>query len=135
MWLITAGAFVSAVEHRDDPSLLVVRSRDRESLVHLVREIGADESTVVSQLPADYPYRTTLPKAAVARWAHDQVAAITYPNFKSHAARVRDSTYSSFLHDVWSCGHELTDLATVEENDRAWAQRDREWGRYPSASD
>ena len=32
MWLFTETGFVSAVRHREDPDLLVVRARDRQSL-------------------------------------------------------------------------------------------------------
>ena len=32
MWIFTSTGFVSAVVHRDDADLIVVRARDRESL-------------------------------------------------------------------------------------------------------
>lgn len=127
MWHMTTGGFTSAVAHREDPSLLMVRSRDRASLVNLATGLGRTEDAVYTSFPSDYPYRLVVPRVEYAKWAHDQVMKIGYDNFKSQAAKERDGRYVNFLHQVWSAGLALTDKATREENDTAWDERDREW--------
>jgi hypothetical protein len=42
MWIFTSTGFVSAVVHRDDPDLIVVRARDLESLTPLIERTGAE---------------------------------------------------------------------------------------------
>jgi hypothetical protein len=124
---MTTDSFTSAVVHRDDPSLLMIRSRDRASLDSLAKALGHDEGAVYTSLPSDYPFRIVVTKVEYAQWVHDRVVGIDYPNFKSRAAGVRGGRYVDFLHQVWSAGLSLTDRDTRERNDHAWAERDREW--------
>jgi len=127
MWTMTPSGFTSAVEHREDPSLLVVRSRDQASLLQLASDLGHQSESEVTKFPSDYPFRIVATKAEYAKWTHDQVLAIDYDNFKSKAARVRGGIYVEFLHRVWSAGLSLTDAQTREANDSAWDERDRDW--------
>lgn len=99
MWIFTETGFVSAVQHRDDPNLLVVRARDRLSLEPL-----ADFATteITTNPNADYPYRTIVAKDVFAAWTTDKVEEIEYPNFKNQVAVVRGKTFASNLGRVWS---------------------------------
>jgi hypothetical protein len=125
MWTMTPTGFTSAVVHRDDPSLLMVRARDRESLLALVRDLGRSEGDVYSSLPSDYPYRVVVSKTEYADWLRDQALGIAYTNFKGEAARRRGDAFVAFLHEVWASGLSLTDTSTRGRNEAAWNERER----------
>lgn len=129
MWVMTTTAFLSAVEHREDAALLMVRARDETSLLNLAHDLGYEAEAVYRSLPSDYPYRLVVPKVEYARWCHDQVLAIGYDNFKARATKERGGVYVTFLHAVWSAGLALTDAATRKLNDAAWDELDRDWDR------
>ncbi len=126
---MTTHGFVSAVEHRDDSNLLMIRSRDRESLHSLGNDLNLDQGNVYESLPSDYPFRIIVPKADYAQWCHDRAMGIDYVNFKAEASRHRDSRFMDFLHRVWVAGSSLTDDATRRRNDAAWDERDRRWSQ------
>ena len=124
---MTTNSFISAVAHRDDPSLLMLRSRERESLDHLADDLGLGPEAVFSTLPSDYPFRIVVTKIEYAQWCHDKVLKITYDNFKAAASVQRGGVFVDFLHRVWEAGLRLTDRDTQEKNDAAWDERDRDW--------
>lgn len=124
---MTTTGFTSAVEHRDDPSLLVIRARDEDSLMNLAGDLGLEQDAVYTSFPSDYPFRAIVPKIRYAQWCYDRVLGIDYDNFKSRATTERGGDYAGFLHEVWSAGLALTDEATRTENDAALAERDRVW--------
>lgn len=132
MWTMTTTGFTSAVEYRDDPSLLVIRARDKDSLMNLASDLGLEPDAVYTSFPSDYPFRVLVPKTRYAQWVFDQVLGIEYDNFKSHAATERDGDYVRFLHEVWSAGLALTDEATHTKNEAAWAERDHDWRTHRS---
>lgn len=93
MWIFTTGGFVSAVEHREDPDLLMVRARDHRSLECMLDAIelagNAEEPGVererpeiVMEVPADYPWRVTVPKATFALWLQFEV--LNFLRYDSH---------------------------------------------------
>jgi hypothetical protein len=84
MWVFLNDAFLSAVQHRDEPDNLMIRARRREDLE---RVFGADAAIVESKA-ADYRWRITVPKGAFANVLRLQVAAIDYDNFKSSVEEV-----------------------------------------------
>lgn len=112
MWLLTPSGFVSIVEHRADPSMLLVRARvlsDLESFVAKAKLLGVRPVyELVRFTPAaDYPYRVTLPRTLVATIVSDFVLRdLHYPNFKAAAPHDRQHV----LHNVWSELQELTAL-------------------------
>lgn len=106
MWIFTTGGFVSAVVKPGDTDL-TVRARDIRSLEGLSRHSGAE----ISQTPyADYPYRVVVSHDDFAEWLVREVAALTYPNFKSAVAMSRGHAFAHPLMDVWSAMHAVTDL-------------------------
>jgi hypothetical protein len=98
MWIFTSTGFVSAVVHRDDPDLIVVRARDLESLAPLIERTGAE---VNPWKGSDYAFRIVMPRTEFAAWVEEQAAGIDYPNFKSSAHRRRGGAYADVLHEVW----------------------------------
>lgn len=110
MWTMTPDGFLSAVAHREDPSLVMVRARDEESLLRLARNLGRPADEVYSSCVSDYPYRLVVPKSEYAAWLSEQVMAMDYDNFKSAAHERRGGRFTTFLHTVWVAGLALTEL-------------------------
>lgn len=81
MWIFLNDAFISAVQHRDDPDQLVVRARRREDL----ERTFPGEPISVSET-SDYRYRVFVSKADFARVIIEKIAGIDYPNFKNSVA-------------------------------------------------
>lgn len=113
MWIFTSDGFVSAVEHREDANWLMVRARDKKSLENLVagsQMAGAAEgekelelTDIYSEKHSDYAWRIIVSKATFAIWVQFEVMnMITYPNFKSEAAKYRDAQWMRSLHGVWA---------------------------------
>lgn len=98
MWTFTTTGFYSAVQHRDNPDLLMVRARDEESLAPLVEATGAE---IVSTPQADYAFRVTVTKRQYADWLAAAVMGIDYPNFKNRAHTARGGLFAGVLHEVW----------------------------------
>lgn len=90
MWIIHPhGGFLSAVQHNDDPSLLVVRARiaaDLEALAWTAnadREDGPPFTITGGDLTTDYPWRVIVPRKAFAAYVADLVANVDYGNVKA----------------------------------------------------
>ena len=98
MWTFTTTGFYSAVQHRDNPELLLVRARDEESLTPLA---ALADQQIKFTPDADYAFRVTVSKQQYAQWLTSQVLGIDYANFKSRAHTARGGAYVQALHDVW----------------------------------
>lgn len=117
MWVITTGGFVSAVEHRDNKDLVMVRARDKQSLTTMIEGIelagnainAAGETLAIEKDlepiasdTADYRWRVTISKATFALWLqHEVLSYLNYPNFKSALAKHRGADFSRAAHRVW----------------------------------
>ncbi len=99
MWIFTSTGFVSAVVHRDDPDLIVVRARDRESLDPLIERTGAE---VNPWQGGDYAFRIVMPRSEFTAWTAEQADAIDYTNFKDSARDRRGGGFVKALGKVWS---------------------------------
>lgn len=114
MWVMTTGGFVSAVQEKDDPSLVSVRARDRESLQTVVDSVemvsGLSGPVIRTGEGTDYPYRITVSKEAFAQWLAFEVNEyITYPNFKDAVTSTRGSDWHDALISVWTAMIKITD--------------------------
>ena len=108
MWLFTDTGFVSAVS---DGSDLMVRSRDRESLVPL----AAVAKVEIKKTPKnDYPYRVYVKHEVFAEWVAMMVRNIQYGNFKSEVAATRGYEFAHPLMKIWSAMHEVEDSGARE---------------------
>ena len=99
MWLFTETGFVSAVQHRDNKDLLVVRARDRQSLVPLSEQTG---DPITTNAYSDYPYRVILHKDVFASWVTEAIKFLDYPNFKNQVAVTRGKKFAHTLGSVWA---------------------------------
>jgi hypothetical protein len=102
MWVFTSTGFVSAVSHRDEPDLVVVRARDRASLTPLIERTGADLNPWTSW---DYAFRIVVERTVFARWLAEQADAIDYANFKDRAKARRGGDFATALGEVWGSMH------------------------------
>lgn len=99
MWIITSDAFVSIVEHRDDPGSLIVRGRFAGDVK---RFMGRKELQEIETPHADYRFRAIVSRVDVAAALGRAAAGITYPNFKdSIVAKWR----KALALRVWSLFH------------------------------
>jgi len=99
MWIFTQTGFVSAVQDRENPELLVVRGRDLLSLEPIVDKFP--ELRIKSTATTDYPHRVIMTKLAFNDWMSDNIADLDYPNFKNQVAKVRDYSFAGLLGKVW----------------------------------
>ena len=97
MWIFLNNAFVSAVQHNDDPELLVVRARVEG---HLERFFGPGID-VERHPERDYLFRTVVSKLMFEMVLSDHAAKIDYGNFKDSIG-FEDNAYHHACHDVWS---------------------------------
>ena len=94
MWVYLTDALLSIVAHRDRPGHLLVRARFAGDIERIF------PSAEVTETPdADYRFRATIPREAVAQALAAAAQAIDYPNFKAtlrsdtHAERERAESY------------------------------------------
>ena len=96
MWLFTQHGMVSVVQHREDPNMLLVRSREPGVL----RELFKGTETRIHKLPkADYRYRALVDRDGFWDVMIRQINQINYPNFKNHLLnekRVDMNTYRAY---------------------------------------
>ena len=83
MWIFMNKAFVSIVEHRDDPGVLIVRGRFRGDAA---RFLGIHVSHEVEMPEADYRFRIEADRDLVCARVVAAVKGINYDNFKSSIA-------------------------------------------------
>lgn len=113
MWLFTETGFVSAVQSNLDASKMMIRARDKKSLV----EISALADAEILEIPnRDYPYRVITDKETFTLWMNQKIEDIDYSNFKSRVEKTRGVTFTSALHKVWDVMHMVTDTKKAKQN-------------------
>lgn len=119
MWIFTTGGYVSAVQDKNDPDILVIRARDRQSLetladgAELVGEV--ERPVIIRGAGTDYPYRLSVSRAAFIAWvAHEITHYLTYKNFKDAAEGALGKPWHDTLSAIWWDTHHFTD----EEGER-----------------
>jgi hypothetical protein len=101
MWVFTSNSYISAVQHRDHPSRVMVRARFRGDLEAFFGPSGL-KPEVVETPKADYRFRTTVHKDEFADALLEQAEEIDYPNFKDS---VRNNNRHNVYMDVWRVMH------------------------------
>lgn len=99
MWLFLTDAFFSIVEHRDDPTKLLVRARFKGDI-----ERHFSGVKVQTTPRADYRYRAVVKRNVVKEKVRELVMFIDYDNFKNQVPpghKLRKRAY----HDVWATMH------------------------------
>ena len=99
MWVFTETGFISAVVHYGDPKVIVVRSREPESLDGIA---ALADAKIVSTPNNDYPWRVHVSRELFQRWLAASVADMSYTNFKNRIDETRGDEFHSALSEVWS---------------------------------
>lgn len=118
MWVFTTGGFTSAVEHRDDKNLTMVRARDKKSLEEMLSGIekGFVEAGKTPEeakemvkdwniyaVVGDYKWRVVVPKSAYATYlVYEAMNYVNYSNFKSKLTATRGQKWHDVAMKVWS---------------------------------
>lgn len=111
MWIATPTGFYSAVAHKFEPELVVVRGRalqDVEALAAWINRRRADlvgtpdgEVEVIAYQQSDYPWRVIATKGEWAAFLAFEVEGITYTNFKDEITRVQGRARHDIYSRVW----------------------------------
>jgi hypothetical protein len=107
VWVFLNNAFVSAVQHRDNADLLVVRARVEGDLERFFAE---DQNLKVERTEdADYLFRTTIRKNLFAAALLNRMTEIDYANFKDSIALEDADRHGAYLR-VWQAMNNLQGL-------------------------
>jgi len=100
MWLFTDRGYFSAVVHRDDPSLLLVRARAREDLENLRPLLP--NLTIIENGGADYRWRIIVPREEWQGVVRTLIEEMNYSNFKSAVEDRQGSERHDLYLSVWA---------------------------------
>lgn len=95
MWFFGSDSFLSVVQHKQDPSILVVRARRPGHI-----EAMFPTANVVSLDGRDYQFRAELPREVVAARMAQYVMEMSATNFKDS---VKETAYHNACYGVWNC--------------------------------
>jgi len=105
MWIMTNKGFVSLVQHKDKPHLIVIRARTRDCLYNFLQgHTRTKDRRLYETLQADYRWRAFVPKDVVAQLVQRHVEEIDYTNFKNS---VKDTSLHDAYLRVWGDMYEL----------------------------
>jgi len=96
MWIKTNTSFVSIVQHRDDPDVLLVRGRFKGDAA---RFMGLPASEEIETPSADYRFRVIVSREHVGRRLAVALKGVDYPNFKDS---IRTAWRKSVASRIWS---------------------------------
>jgi hypothetical protein len=100
MWIFTQSAFLSIVQDKADPDLLLVRARVKGDIEKHFRD-----AIVFSSPDHDYAYRSRLSRSEVAAViAQTVLDDLDYDNFK---ASIKDHRRSAWYLRVWAAMAEM----------------------------
>lgn len=88
MWLFTDKGMVSVVKHYGEADTVVVRARDKITLMEFCPTHAAKIQTTLMN---DYQYRIHMTKPEFSEVLADYVDEMEYPNFKDQVKKVNPS--------------------------------------------
>lgn len=109
MWVFCNDSFVSAVQHLDDPNLLVVRARVEGDLERFFERWGGPKVEVERHEDRDYLFRTIVSKEQFATEMRWHIGGIDYPNFKDSIAANQQERHIAYLR-VWAVMNDLQNM-------------------------
>jgi len=102
MWICFNDGFISAVKSKNDPNMLVIRSRRLEDLESVV---GSDRHIEVNG-GTDYKYRTEITKSEWAEIVSERIMDTDYTNFKNS---VKDVSLHNLYIKMWNLHYKYQD--------------------------
>lgn len=105
MWMINEDGMFSAVTHKMDADLVVVRSRaeaDAETLAGWASTHTGIKHDVTIWTGTDYPVRVLMTRGTWAQYCSEKAYDIEYTNFKDHVAKTQGTERAHIYGTVWS---------------------------------
>jgi hypothetical protein len=146
MWTATTRGFFSAVQHRDDQGLLVIRTRVKADAAHLETWYAAwraslealDPSAtdglptpqIVAYAVSDYPWRVIVPRSAWGAFLAETVEDLDYGNFKDAVKDTQGTDRAQVYSSVWAALLRLEDLDPDSERRGWYDETDEPWWMY-----
>jgi hypothetical protein len=116
MWLCLRDGFISVVEHRRRPGVLVVRARNPDHL----RKLFPGKKIYVRK-GSDYPARVFVKRYEFAEFLVRQASEIDYSNFKN--AVTDDELHDNMYLKMWEVGRQYQKVREAEQRYRQERQR------------
>lgn len=142
MWLCTTTGFYSAVAHKNEKDLLVVRSRvlqDSEALAAWtnLRRLGEDPEVVevVAYQQSDYPWRVIIRRTEWAAFVAAEATSIDYTNYKNAVTAKQGRERHDIYSRVWSALLALEKLPGAMREHGKRAVPHPLWGARRAVSD
>ena len=106
MWIFAKAGFLSIVQHRDRPDMLMVRARVKGDIEHFF-----PNAKVIRMEDADYLYRTTLPRQEVA----DRVRGAVIDIRSGFKDSVTDKRRVRYYFEVWDTLYQMQEAFKATE--------------------
>lgn len=111
MWLMTRDGFFSVVKHEFLEEKMIIRARSLDHLQSLSERNPVVKLEILRMADADYRYRAIIWMSDFEKLAYWMASDVNYGNFKHEVGRKNrkphESAYVSFLHKVWTLGHDM----------------------------
>jgi hypothetical protein len=101
IWIFTLDGFFSAVQDKDDPGRIMVRSRIKEDLENMLARLAIQDVEILAWTGTDYAYRVFIPRPAWRDYLEAMSDGLNYTNFKAAAVDHLDQARSTAYHSVW----------------------------------
>ncbi len=101
MWIFTLDGFFSAVQDRNDPGQIMVRSRLRVDLEKMLARLEMKETEILAWVGTDYAYRVFIPRSAWRGYLEMMSDGLDYTNFKAAVVEHQDQGRSAAYYSVW----------------------------------
>lgn len=118
MWIFTVDGYYSAVQDKDNPDQIMVRSRIKKDLEAMLAKADlfypsfkAEDYEILEWAGTDYAYRVFIPRVVWVAYLAETAHELTYTNFKGAALGFGDSQRSSVYHNIWQLLKDWQDRA------------------------
>jgi len=101
MWIFTVDGYYSAVQDKDDPSRIMVRSRQKSDLQTLIARLNSEDLDLLVSTDSDYAFRIFIPRALWIGYLESSGQELNYTNFKARAIAHGDHSRSDTYHNIW----------------------------------
>lgn len=101
MWIFTVDGYFSAVEDKDDPGRIMVRSRQLVDLQTLLKRLEREDFEILAWTGSDYPFRVFLTRELWLSYLELSGQELNYTNFKARAIDPSDHGRYRTYHNIW----------------------------------
>jgi hypothetical protein len=101
MWIFTVDGYFSAVQDKDDPSRIMVRSRQKGDLQTFLKRLESEDLEILAWVGSDYAFRVFMPRDLWMKYLEMAGRELTYTNFKARAILMGDHSRSDAYYRIW----------------------------------